>query len=220
MSGGMVVVAVAVSALLTVTACGPAAETRAGRESLFALADLAAQRVQVADAVAAAKWGTDAPIDDPVREQAVLRSAATKSARLAIDPATSIQIFTDQIEANKTVQYALYSYWNTHPDQVPSRRPDLGRIRPILDQITDRLLTQLKTTQHVRAGRDCGTQLAAARQQVKLARALDSLHDNALGQALESVCHVKATTPRPGPPTTTHAASSTGEPARNNKDHK
>jgi chorismate mutase len=187
---------------------------------LLALADLAAQRVQIADAVAAAKWGTDTPIDDPMREQAVLRDAATKSTQLAIDPAVSIQIFTDQIQANKTVQYALYVYWNTHPDQVPSRRPDLGHIRPIIDQITEGLLTELKATQHIRADRGCATQLATARQHAKQARALDPLHDNALGRALESVCQVETTAPRHGPPTTSHAPPSAEEPVHSNEDHK
>ncbi len=76
----LAVATVAASAVLTVAAYAPAAEdTRSSGESLLALVDLAAQRVQIADAVAAAKWGTDSPINDPVREQAVLRSAATKS---------------------------------------------------------------------------------------------------------------------------------------------
>jgi len=215
----LVMAVIATTTLLTVSACVPAAEAP-GSESLLALADLTAQRVQTADAVAASKWGTDAPIDDPAREQAVLHSAATKSTQLAIDPAVSIQIFADQIEANKTVQYALYSYWNSHPDKVPSSRPDLGRIRPILDQITNGLLAQLKTTQHIRADRGCATQLAAARQHVRQARTLDALHDNALGRALESVCQVETTTPRPSAPSTGHAPTFGEERARNNEDRK
>jgi chorismate mutase len=191
----LAVAAVAAGALLTVAACAPATEeARSGGESFLALVDLSANRVQIADAVAAAKWGTASPINDPVREQAVLRAAATKSTQLAIDPAVSIQIFTDQIEANKTVQYALYSYWSTHPDRIPSTRPDLNSIRPILDQTTDELLTQLNATQHIRAAPSCAAQLAAARQHVKQTRALDPLHDNALGRALESVCRLRGTT--------------------------
>jgi chorismate mutase len=203
--GTFMVAAMAATMLLTVTACAGETENRSGGESLLGLADLAVQRVQIADDVAAAKWGTNAPIDDPVREQAVLRNAATKSTQLAIDPAMSRQIFTDQIEANKIVQYGLYSYWNSHPDRVPRSRPDLGRIRPVLDQITGGLLSQLKTTQHIRADRGCATQLAIARQHVKQARALDPLHDNAVGRALESVCRVETTAPRSSPPTTSHA---------------
>lgn len=186
-----VMAVVTASTLLTVAASAPATDTKAGGESLLALADFAAQRVQIADAVAAAKWGTDTPINDPVREKAVLDSAATRSTQLAIDPAVSIQVFTDQIEANKAVQYALYAHWSAHPDQVPTARSDLGRIRPILDQITDGLLTQLKATQEVRAHRRCAIQLATARHHVKQVHALDPIHDAALGRALGSVCRAK-----------------------------
>lgn len=139
-----VVAVVTASSLLTLAASAPGGDTKPGGESLEALADFAAQRVQIADAVAAAKWGTDAPINDPGREQAVLDSVAMKSTQFAIDPAASIEIFTDQIEANKAVQYALYSRWSAHPDQAPTSRPDLGQVRPILDHITDGLLAQLK----------------------------------------------------------------------------
>ncbi|MFE0028718.1 hypothetical protein ACFWX1_47535, partial [Amycolatopsis sp. NPDC059021] len=41
---------------------------------LGALTDLAVQRILLGDKVAAAKFGTDQPIDDPVREQKVLDS--------------------------------------------------------------------------------------------------------------------------------------------------
>jgi chorismate mutase len=184
--------AVLAATTLSTAACAPAAGTKPGTkpggESLLALTDLAAQRVQIADAVAAAKWGTGTPIDDPARERAVLDSAATKSTQLAIDPAVSIQIFTDQLEANKAVQYALYSRWSAHPGQAPTTRPDLGRLRPILDQITDGLLTQLKATYEVRASGGCVTQLSAARQRITRARALDPVHDDALGRALASIC--------------------------------
>lgn len=187
MSAIAYVVAVATaSTLLTLAASG--GDTSPGGESLEALADFAAQRVQIADAVAAAKWGTNVPIDDPGREQAVLDSVATKSTQLAIDPAVSIEVFTDQIEANKAVQYALYSRWSAHPDQAPTSRPDLGQVRPILDHITDGLLAQLKATQDVRTHSGCATQLAAARQHVTQARALSPLHDDVLGRALASMC--------------------------------
>jgi chorismate mutase len=179
-----------VSALLVLVACAsvPAAGVRAAHEPLLALVDLAAQRMQVADAVAASKWGTDAPIEDPVREQAVLASAATKSAQLGIDPAVSAQVFTDQIEASKAIQYALYSRWSAHPDQAPSVRPDLGQIRPVLDRITDELLVQLKATQELRADRACAARLSSARHRVEQIRALDQVHENALDRALASLC--------------------------------
>lgn len=160
----LVMAVVTASTLLTVAASAPAVDIKPGGESLVALVDFAAQRVQLADVVAAAKWGTDSPINDPVREKAVLDSAAMKSTQLAIDPAVSIQVFTDPT------------------------RSDLGRVRPILDQITDGLLTQLKATQEARVDRRCAMHLSTARHHVKQARALDPVHDDALGRALASVC--------------------------------
>ncbi|MGH3791527.1 MAG: chorismate mutase [Pseudonocardiaceae bacterium] len=147
--------------------------------------DVAAQRVQLADTVAAAKWGTDAPITDPTREQAVLDAVATK---LSIDPVLARAVFTDQIEANKAVQYGLYAHWRTHPDQAPTTRPELSQVRPILDHLTDQLLTGLTATQQLRADPSCAGRLAGARHRIEHTRHLDPLHDDALTRALISIC--------------------------------
>lgn len=50
------VAAVAASALLCVAACDPPVGAKPASEPLLALVDLAAQRVQMADTVAASKW--------------------------------------------------------------------------------------------------------------------------------------------------------------------
>ena len=173
-----------------VAACAPvpAADVGSANQPLLALVDLAARRVQVADVVAASKWGTDAPIEDPLREQAVLASAAAKSAQLGIDPAVTVQVFTDQIDANKAVQYTLYAQWSDHPGKAPAVRPDLAQVRPILDQITDELLAQLKATQRVRADRACTARMADARHRAERAHALDQVHGKALDRALASLC--------------------------------
>ncbi|MGH3841653.1 MAG: chorismate mutase [Pseudonocardiaceae bacterium] len=157
-------------------------------EALLALTDVAAQRVQLADTVAAAKWGTDAPINDPAREQVVLDAVAAKSSQLGIDPVVARAVFTDQIEANKAVQYGLYSRWRAHPDQAPTTRPELGQVRPILDRITDQLLAELKTTAQIRTAPSCAGQLTATRQRVEHTRHLDPLHEDALTRALSSLC--------------------------------
>lgn len=185
-----VAVAVAVSAMLAVVACAsvPDAGAGPGSESLLTLVNLAAQRVQVADMVAASKWGTDTPIEDDDREQAVLAGAATKSAQLGIDPAVSVQVFTDQIEASKAVQYALYSRWSAHPARAPSARPDLGQVRPVLDRITDEFLAQLKATQGLRADPGCPARVASGQRRVEQERVLDQVHKDALSRALVSLC--------------------------------
>jgi chorismate mutase len=82
----------------------PTADNAGHDEPLLALTDVAAQRVQLA----VAKWGTEAPINDPLREQAVLDAVAAKSTQLGINPVRTRAVFTDQIEANKAVRYGLY----------------------------------------------------------------------------------------------------------------
>jgi chorismate mutase len=183
---------VAVAASVSLFSCSvagpPAADTASQNESLLALVDVTAQRVQLADTVAAAKWGTDAPINDPTREKAVLDTVTTKSTQLGIDPGISLAVFTDQIEANKAVQYGLYSQWRTHPGQAPTTRPDLAQVRPILDRITDQLLATLKATQQLRAEPSCAVQLTEALHRVERTRHLDPLHEDALTRALTSIC--------------------------------
>jgi chorismate mutase len=171
----------------------PAAHAEDGgwpaRESLVPLTDASAERVQVADLVAAAKFGTPAPIDDPAREQVVLNTVRTLSVQMGIDPEVSVAIFADQIEANKQVQRGLYVLWTAHPEQAPTERPDLVKVvRPILDRITTQLLEQIKATPHARVHPSCFGQLIVAWVHVSHDRQLDTLHRSALARALASVC--------------------------------
>jgi chorismate mutase len=159
------------------------------QETLRPLTDISAQRVLVADKVAAAKFGTPAPIDDPAREQVVLDNVRTLSVQLGIDPAVSVPIFADQIEANKVVQRGLYALWTAHPELIPTEKPDLVKeVRPILDRITADLLDQIKATQTLRAHPACPGLLNASRQLISHQRHLDPLHRTALTRALPSVC--------------------------------
>lgn len=67
-----------VSAMAGTLFAGGAPAVAADRHTLVPLVDLAAQRVLVGDKVAAAKFGTDQPIDDPAREQQILDSVAAR----------------------------------------------------------------------------------------------------------------------------------------------
>jgi chorismate mutase len=95
-----------VSALLLATLPASASGT-----SLWRLTDLAAQRVRIADRVAAAKYGTPSPIDDPAREQQIYDSVAARAPQLGLAPADAVRFFRAQIEANKLVQRGLYARW-------------------------------------------------------------------------------------------------------------
>jgi chorismate mutase len=154
------------------------------------LIDLAVQRIMLGDKVAAAKFGTTQPIDDPVREQQVLDTVARMSAELGLDPAVSVRLFRDQIEANKVVQRGLFALWTAHPELAPTERPDLvTEVRPQLDRITRELLRELVATVDIRRPAPrCHAHLTAGRVSANVSHRLDSLHRKALGVALRSVC--------------------------------
>jgi len=161
----------------------------AAHESLWPLTDLAASRVQIADKVAAAKFGTGQPIEDPVREQQILDTLVAKSVTLGLDPAATRRFFRAQIEANKVVQRGLFARWTVHPEDQPTTRPDLAtEVRPVLDQIDAGLLAQLAATPSARAGRGCDVLLAVAVHVIGWQRQLDVLHEQALAESVRPAC--------------------------------
>ncbi|MGW2287902.1 chorismate mutase [Streptomyces phaeochromogenes] len=187
-----VVAAAAVSGTTSATAHAPAAPTSATTvraSGLGALTELFAERLLLADKVAAAKYGTESPIDDPVRERQILDDVAARAAGLGLDADSVTAVFRDQIEANKLVQRGLYARWDAHPDERPTERPDLAKeVRPALDLITTRLLAALQETDPVRADASCGPRLYAEATLSAYGHRLDVLHLKGLGRALPSVC--------------------------------
>jgi chorismate mutase len=159
-----------------------------GNASLDPLLHSAAERVTTSDQVAAAKWGTGQPIEDPVREQQVLDSVARKSLELGINPEESKRIFRDQIEASKLVQRALHEHWATHPEDRPTERPDLGEIRPIIDRLNNEILLELRDTGQLRERPSCGGQLTSAFHHTRTDLRLDGLHQIGLARAIPSIC--------------------------------
>ncbi len=197
-----VLLAVCTSALVAVSGAVPAvahtstpvratAVAATGSLSLAPLTDLFAERLLVADKVAAAKYGTDKPIDDPVREQQILADVSARAVGLGLDPESVAAVFRDQIEANKVVQRGLYARWDAHPELRPTERPDLVKeVRPILDRITTELLDALKATEGVRNGYGyrCELLLGVAAGRSAFEYRLDYLHLTGLGRAVPSVC--------------------------------
>ncbi|UJW33181.1 chorismate mutase [Saccharothrix sp. AJ9571] len=156
--------------------------------ALYPLTELSGERVQIANKIAAAKFGTQ-PIDDPVREQQILDGVAAKAPGLGLDPAAAVEFFRDQIEANKVVQRGLYDYWTANPEQAPTHRPDLPTgIRPVIDRINEGLLTELAATSAIRAQPSCGVRLALAIRAVDRELNFYELHRRALRRSLDSAC--------------------------------
>ncbi|KMS70361.1 chorismate mutase [Streptomyces viridochromogenes] len=156
---------------------------------LTPLTDLFAERLLLADKVAAAKYGTDKPIDDPVRERQILDDVAVRAAGLGLDPDGVKAVFRDQIEANKLVQRGLYARWDAHPEERPTERPDLVKeVRPQLDRITTELLDALRDTRRPRTSPACEPRLVVAAVRSAYGHELDALHVEGLVRALPSVC--------------------------------
>lgn len=158
------------------------------RPVLQPLVALAAERVLLADRVAAAKYGTGAPIDDPSREQQVLDAAAEEADGLGLDPDEARAVFKDQIEANKVVQRALFRAWDSGAARPPAHRPTLGEIRPLIDGVNHRLLAELAITEGPRHTTRCAPRLVAAQRTVTVQLRLSPLHQTGLLRALPSVC--------------------------------
>lgn len=164
----------------------PAADSARG---LAPFLEPAAARLELADKVAAAKWGTDSPIDDPARERVVLDDAAARARTLGVDPDEARAVFRDQIEAGKIVQRGLHARWRAHPDERPTRRPDLDKeVRPRLDELTGTLLGALRDTRSVRSHAACPVHLAYGTARTVGAAHLDALHAGALLRAEPALC--------------------------------
>ncbi|MFD5228498.1 chorismate mutase [Streptomyces qaidamensis] len=192
--------AVATATALALGPAGPAtagtqhpAPASAGRTAtahgLAPVTDLLARRLLLADKVAAAKYGTDTPIDDPVREAQILDDVRARASSLGLEPDAVAAVFRDQIEANKLVQRALYVRWDAHPAERPTERPDLAKeVRPALDRITTALLAALRDTERTRTLPSCGPRLATAAGWSAYTHRLDAPHLEGLGRAMPSVC--------------------------------
>lgn len=168
----------------------PASSVQGAFGPLGPLADLSVRRAVLGDKVAAAKFGTTLPIDDPVREKQLLDNVAAESVRLGLPPETSIRLFRAQIEANKTVQRGLFKRWQEHPSEAPTERPDLAKeVRPLLDQITGQILQQLLATRAVRDGsQTCLVWHKLAEVSADIINRLDRLHRDAVAIAMRPVC--------------------------------
>ena len=157
-------------------------------DSLEPLVNLLAQRLKTADSVSTAKYGTPSPVDDPAREKTELDSAAAMATKNGLDPDATRKIFSDQIQANKVVQYGLYSRWTALPNEIPKTKADLTKLRTQLDTITNDLIRDLAATKTTRSASGCKAHLQSTERSVSRANHFDALHVEAFNRALISVC--------------------------------
>ncbi|MFH8571934.1 gamma subclass chorismate mutase AroQ [Streptomyces sp. NPDC017993] len=180
--------AVAAPSHTSPAAARPVAAAPSPYGQLQPLAALSAERVATGDLVAAAKWGTGGPIDDPAREQVVLDAVAAQARQLGADPEVTVRIFRDQIEASKVVQRGLHRAWQADPSQAPAERPDLDEVRQEINRINGALVRAIADSPAARSAPYCGPLLTAAAVRVGHERHIDGLHAAALARSLRSVC--------------------------------
>ncbi|MFD2466858.1 gamma subclass chorismate mutase AroQ [Amycolatopsis silviterrae] len=107
---------------------------------------LVLRRLAISEQVAAAKFGTGRPVDDPVREQRELARVRDRAREIGLDPDRAAGFLADQIAASKQVQHRLFAHWTAHPGDRPTGGPDLSVLRAELDGLTVALLDQLRAT--------------------------------------------------------------------------
>lgn len=95
--------------LLLVASCVAPAHAQ---ESAFAsLLCHLADRLVTANQVVLSKWDNDQPVYDLAREAKVIANASSRVIAYGLTAADVSDVFTNQIETNKEVQYILLSDW-------------------------------------------------------------------------------------------------------------
>jgi chorismate mutase len=156
--------------------------------SLTELVDAAAQRLQIAEPVAAFKWTTHGAIEDPGRVQQELAKLGADATREHIDPNYVTRVFGDQINATEAIEYSRFADWKLNPSSVPAGSPDLSASRSTIDGLNQTMLTQIVVNWDLLHSPACPPQLDGARSDVIRSRQLDSLYQQALSLATQSYC--------------------------------
>lgn len=155
---------------------------------LDALVSAAAQRLQVADPVAAVKWITHGDIEDPVRVQQVLDAVATAANTRGIDADYVRRIFTDQIHATEAVEYRRFAEWKLDPAAAPPSAPDLSESRSRIDALNTTIVDELGAQWDLLHSPACVPALRDAADNAATAYGLDPDYRDALAFATHSYC--------------------------------
>ena len=127
------------------------------------LVDASAHRIDVARQVAFAKWDSHRPVEDQRREDEVISAAVAQGVDRGLDREFVARFFQAQIDANKFVQYALFSEWHRLGSAPQHSQFDLSRtIRPELDTIQSRLIDELVVVRTLRRSPSCKPGLSSA----------------------------------------------------------
>jgi chorismate mutase len=188
---GCLVARVALSGLLGGLAFSAPLATEARADPtgpLTALVDAAAQRLQVAEPVAAFKWNTHGAIEDPGRVQQELAKVGAEASAAHIDPNYVTRVFADQINATEAIEYGRFAGWKLNPADALAAPPDLSASRSTIDGLNQTMLSQMVTNWDLLHSPACAPDLDNARAEVIRAGQLDGLYQQALSLVTESYC--------------------------------
>jgi chorismate mutase len=155
------------------------------------LVETSAQRLQIAEKVALAKWYSGASVEDSSREAEVIQKAVKDSESIGLESTQVEELFKAQIEANKLIQYSLLADWQREGRGPEHARVDLVKeIRPQLDEIEKRLIQELKQSVAARSAKTCPANVAKAVGEYLDSRNLktDSRVGVALDRAMAAAC--------------------------------
>lgn len=155
---------------------------------LEALVDAAAQRLAIAEPVAAFKWTTRGAIEDPVRVRQELANMAAQASARKMDPDYVTRIFGDQISATEGIEYSRFAEWKLDPAAAPTGAEDLAASRSAIDGLNQVMLSQVAASWDLLHSPACPGQLDLASLAVIGARRLDGLYQRALALATQSYC--------------------------------
>lgn len=160
----------------------------AGDEPLYELVDAATQRLLTADPVAASKWLSGGPINDPARVQQVLTAVTGDAESSGLPGDYVVTVFEDQIDATEAIQYSRFSWWKLDPAAAPASAPDLAASRSLIDGLNQRMVDEIGEHWAVLHAPDCPVQLGLTKSSVARDRNLDPLYRQALDAATRSYC--------------------------------
>ena len=171
---------------LVAAAAGPGSVRADPANPLSELVEAAAQRLQVAESVAAAKWRTGTAVEDPARVRQQLDALGAAADAAGLDPGYVTAIFADQIAATEALQYRRFAEWKLDGSAVPVGAPEFAASRDAIDALNQVMLDQIRQRWPVLRAPEC----AALREQATdvAGRTLDGFYQQALTAATRSYC--------------------------------
>lgn len=163
----------------------PASPPQQRADGFGRVAELSAQRLLLADEVAASKRASGKPVEDARREGETLLKVREQAAARALPVERMAAFFQAQMEANKLIQYRLLAQPARAGEPV-----DLGPVRERLDAINAQLLDALPAALGEAQAQGCERRAFEAQRSAAKRHRLDELHRTALTRAFGDLCRL------------------------------